>query len=145
VRRTVEELVGGRARVDIPDDLAVQLPPDLPLVQADAICLGQVVRNLLSNARKYGAPPVRLVAEPRGGMVRISVVDSGPGIPAGDEERIFELFERGAGRPPGSPGAGVGLYVCRRLTAAMGGRIWAERPPDGGMAFRVELAAAGED
>lgn len=145
VRHAIDEVLEVRARGDVPDGLSVEIPPGLPLVQADAVCLGQVLRNLLSNARKYGSPPVRLVAEARGPVVRISVSDRGAGIPAGDEERIFELFVRGARRPPGSPGAGVGLYVCRRLTTAMGGRIWAERPPEGGVAFRMELPVAREE
>ncbi|MFN8620415.1 MAG: ATP-binding protein [Chloroflexota bacterium] len=145
VRRTVDGLLAVRSRAELPDELAVDVPAGLPLVQADAVCLGQVLRNLLSNARKYGAPPVRLVARVEDGVVRLSVIDAGPGIPAGDEERIFELFVRGTMRPAGSTGAGVGLYVCRRLMAAMGGRIWAERPADGGMAFHLELPQAARD
>jgi two-component system sensor histidine kinase KdpD len=145
VRRTVDGLLRQRARAELPTDLEVDLPAGLPLVQADAVCLGQVLRNLLSNARKYGAPPVRLSAVTRGDTVRISVVDAGTGIPPGDEERIFELFVRGTMRPLGSPGAGVGLYVCRRLMTAMGGRIWAERPAAVGMAFHLELPTATSD
>jgi two-component system sensor histidine kinase KdpD len=76
--------------------------------------------------------------------VRISVSDAGPGLAPGDEERVFELFVR-AGERPTAPGAGVGLYVCRRLATAMGGRIWAERVDAGGTVFHVELAAAPDD
>jgi two-component system, OmpR family, sensor histidine kinase KdpD len=145
VRRTVEALLAGRAGADIPEGLVVDIPRGLPLVLADAVCLEQVLRNLLSNARKYGGPPVRLTAEACGRVVRISVEDNGPGIPPGEEERIFELFVRGAERRAGSPGAGVGLYVCRRLAAAMGGRIWAERRPTGGTAFRMELSVPARE
>jgi two-component system, OmpR family, sensor histidine kinase KdpD len=70
------------------------------------------------------------------------VADRGPGLPIGEEERVFEKFHRG----PAAPGAGVGLglAICRGIVTAHGGRIWAENQPGGGSIFRLTLPIIGE-
>jgi two-component system sensor histidine kinase KdpD len=72
--------------------------------------------------------------------VEVVVADRGPGLPAGEEERIFEKFVRGAGT---GRGVGLGLAICRAIVAAHGGRIWAENRTGGGAAFRFTLPLGG--
>ncbi len=126
------------ARAEPSIRLEVRRP--LPLVAADVSYLRQLLSNLLSNARKYGGgQPIDVIAEPEGAAVCIRVADRGPGIQPGDEERIFELFYRSPLTSGGRAGAGVGLFVCRRLAEAMEGRVWAEPRAGGGTVFVVEL------
>lgn len=70
----------------------------------------------------------------------MELADRGPGIPPGQEERIFEKFYR-AGQTGG--GVGLGLAICKAIITAHGGRIWAENRPGGGAVFRFTLSAAG--
>jgi signal transduction histidine kinase len=104
---------------------------------ADARRLEQVVANLVENALVYGAAPVEVSARATGGGVCLTVVDSGPGVP---EALVDNLFS-GAGAP-GPARAGVGLFLVRGLTEAMGGRVEYEARPaatGGGSIFRVHL------
>jgi two-component system, OmpR family, sensor histidine kinase KdpD len=142
--QSVEEMVGaalaraeqaggaGRVRVD--------LPADLPLLPCDGTLVEQVLVNLLENALKYSAPgtAVEVSAEGRPAEVVLSVADRGPGVPAGEEEAIFEKFYR-ARAPREADGVGLGLAICRSIVAAHGGRTWAEARPGGGAVFRVAL------
>jgi two-component system, OmpR family, sensor histidine kinase KdpD len=73
--------------------------------------------------------------------VRVDVADRGPGIPPGEEERIFEKFHRG-GKEAGG-GVGLGLTICRGIVTAHGGRIWAENRPGGGAVIHFTLPLAG--
>jgi two-component system, OmpR family, sensor histidine kinase KdpD len=126
------------ARAQPPVRLEVRRP--IPLIAADPSYLRQLLSNLLSNARKYGGgEPVDIIAERDGDVVCIRVADRGQGVPPGDEERIFELFYRSPLTSGGRAGAGVGLFVCRRLAEAMDGRVWAEPRAGGGTVFVVEL------
>ena len=123
-------------------------------VVGDTDLLSQVIQNLVGNAQKYSQPNklVQVSIEPRPGWVRISVTDTGPGIPDSALERIFEKFFRvtldevvpdspgelaaiaathgpaiaGVPDSPRPPGLGLGLYICRQVIAAHRGRIWAE-------------------
>ncbi|HEX9082345.1 MAG TPA: ATP-binding protein, partial [Holophagaceae bacterium] len=118
----------------------VQLPADLPLVPLDGVLMEQVLLNLLDNALKY-APPgsavdVKAWAGPK--SLTLSVTDHGPGIPEGEEERIFEKLARGRGAE-GRPGSGLGLAICRGIVTAHGGRIQAANHPQGGAQFLVTL------
>jgi len=120
------------------------LPPDLPLVSVDDILLEQVFINLLENAAKYTPPgsPIEISATTREGEVTVSVADRGPGIPSGDEQRIFEKFYR-ASQGDAVGGVGLGLTICRGIILAHGGRIWAERRAGGGAVLRFTLPADG--
>ncbi len=127
------------------------MAPGLPTVRADPTYVEQVARNLLGNAAKYGQPggQVRLVLE-RGGdgvgdEVVVRVRDDGPGFPAEETDRLFELFYRSPLTAGQASGAGIGLFVCRRLIEAMGGRIWATNAPDGGAEFGFTLRAFEDD
>jgi two-component system sensor histidine kinase KdpD len=123
--------------------VTTQLPPDLPLVPIDDVLIEQVVVNLLDNALKYTPPesPISIIATATEGTVRVEVADRGPGLPRGEEQRVFEKFYRGpssCGR-----GAGLGLAICEGIIRAHGGRIWAHNLPEGGVAFIFTLPITG--
>ena len=119
----------------------IDIEPGLPTVTADPTYTEQVVRNLLSNAAKYGGTgsTVTILAEPGEGEVIVRVLDNGPGFPAEETNRLFELFYRSPGTAGAASGAGIGLFVCARLISAMGGRIWAAPRGDGGAEFGFAL------
>ncbi len=114
----------------------------LPVVAADPTYVEQVVRNLVSNAAKYGGAgsSVTVVVEAGREEVLARVLDDGPGFPVEERDRLFELFYRSPGTASVASGAGIGLFVCARLIAAMGGRIWALPRPEGGAEFGFALA-----
>jgi len=99
----------------------------LPLVECDAVLVERVLCNLLENAAKYTPPgtPVRIGGAVAGEMVQVFVEDDGPGVPAGQERRIFEKFTRGA-HESATAGVGLGLAVCDAILQAHDGRIWVE-------------------
>jgi signal transduction histidine kinase len=103
----------------------------------------RVLMNLLTNALRHtpsdGAVAVR--AEPVGGAVRVAVEDSGEGLDAEAQARMFEHFWRGD-RSRSSRGAGLGLAIARGLVEAQGGRIWAEDREDGGARVCFTLPAS---
>jgi PAS domain S-box-containing protein len=113
----------------------------LPTASGDAAYVEQVLRNLLSNAAKYGAAagPVRIAAEASEAAVQVTVRDHGPGIATEDLPFVFDLFYRAKSAVRSASGAGIGLFVCRQLVEAMGGQIWARRPDDGGTEFGFTL------
>jgi len=111
------------------------------VVHADRRRLRQVLLNLLANAVKYNAEHGRIdvrVAGPHGGLVRIAVADTGPGIPAADQERIFVPFERATGDEE-IEGTGLGLPITQRLAAAMAGRVELDSRVGRGSTFAVLL------
>jgi two-component system, OmpR family, sensor histidine kinase KdpD len=124
--------------------LKTNLPDDLPLVPIDSILIEQVLVNLLENAAKYTPPQtsIELSAWYEGNDVVVEVADHGPGVPMGDEERIFDKFYRA--RPTTAGGVGLGLTICRTIIEAHGGRIWAANRPDGGAMFRFTLPLNGK-
>ena len=119
----------------------------LPIVFAEETYVEQVVRNLLANAAKYSpeGSQVAIVVDAgdddqRG--VRVRVLDEGIGIDSAEPDRLFELFYRAPVATRHAAGAGIGLFVCRELVAAMGGRIWAAAREAGGAEFGFMLPAA---
>jgi len=113
------------------------------MVLADRDRIGQVLRNLLCNAAKY-SPDGSLIslraASAGDGRVRIEVADRGPGIRPDDLERIFERFGRGRnGRDGGVSGAGLGLYISRRIVRAHGSDLTVRSRPGAGSVFAFEL------
>lgn len=113
-------------------------------VRADARRIGQVLSNLLSNAVKFTPPGGRIqcaVAE-RGGLVEVSVADSGVGIAADQLVRVFERFYK-TDPARTTSGTGLGLAICKHVVRAHGGTIWAESPGTGlGATFSFTLQAA---
>jgi two-component system sensor histidine kinase KdpD len=124
--------------------IKTQIPPDLPLVPIDEVLIEQVLLNLLDNAIKYApsASPIELSARALPDEVLVEVADRGPGIPPGDEQRIFEKFYRA--RPAVAAGIGLGLTICRGIVEAHGGRIWADNREGGGAVFSFTLPLDGQ-
>jgi PAS domain S-box-containing protein len=122
------------------------VPPELPIVAADDEYLAQIMRNLLSNAAKYAGPgaTVDVSVEAEGPEVKILVRDNGPGITASGTDELFNLYFRSP-EAAATPGAGIGLFVCRQLALAMGGRIWARSLPEGGAEFGLALPVYADD
>lgn len=120
-------------------DVRVELPPDLPLLELDAVLLERVFCNLLENAAKY-APQgaIEISARRQASYVEVSVCDHGPGVPTGAEELVFGLFERGAPEGNGS-GVGLGLAICRAIVEAHLGSIRVENRSGGGACFLFAL------
>ena len=112
---------------------ALDIASGLPTVSADPTYVEQVIRNLLSNAAKYSGAgsTVTVAVAMRDDEVVTRVLDDGPGFASDEASHLFELFYRSPGTAGTAGGAGIGLFVCARLIAAMGGRIWAS-PGDGG-------------
>lgn len=123
----------------------LEAPAVLPLVLGEEAYVEQVVRNFLSNAAKYSpsGTTVRVVVTGEAGGVAVRVSDQGPGLPEGPPERLFEAFYRAPDAIGNTPGAGIGLFVCRQLVQAMGGRVWATAAPlPGGAEFGFWLPGA---
>lgn len=99
-------------------------------VLADREQVARVLTNLLHNAIKFtpAGGRIEIGAQPDGEWVRVTVTDTGPGIPSADRERIFERFYR-ADRARRSGGTGLGLAIAKHIVEAHGGRIWAGDPP----------------
>jgi signal transduction histidine kinase len=110
--------VGDTVELDIPDDLAAIVDP---------LVLDRVVSNLVANAVRYGAPPIRIVAQQRDRHLRVAVEDAGPGIPEELEGKIFDRFARGGG----DTGHGLGLAIARAYAQAHGGDLVYDHRPNG--------------
>jgi signal transduction histidine kinase len=125
----------------------ITLAADLLPVRGELTYVEQVLRNLVGNAAKYGPPegPIRIAGSVVGDFAEIQVLDAGPGIPADDLERVFELFFRSRETAARVSGAGIGLFVCRQLVELMGGRIWARRREGGGSEFGFTLPLEADD
>lgn len=114
-------------------------------VRCDRDAIVRVLTNLLDNARKY-APEgahVHVAIDPEGDAVRFSVTDEGPGIPEEERDEVFERFRRLDGGSA-KPGTGLGLYICRGLVEAHGGRIRVDDGAQGGAEFSFTLPRAAE-
>ena len=130
------------------DRISVDVPLELPTVRGDAGRIGRILSKLVDNAVKHSRAggPVRIEARVKGQAVLIAVEDSGPGIPAAEHERIFERFyqvDQSSTRAVG--GAGLGLYICRRLAESTGGRIWLQHSHSRGSRFCLALGAAAPE
>jgi two-component system sensor histidine kinase KdpD len=140
----LEEVVGGAlagltSRL-VNHPVGVKLPQDLPLVEIDSMLIERVFANLLENAVKYTPPGslIEIIAVNAQKELLVTVVDHGLGIPAGEEQRIFEKFHR-VDAEGNKGGAGLGLTICRSIVEAHGGRIWADNSASGGAAFHFAL------
>lgn len=141
-----EELVGAaieRCKRQLADHrVQTRLDAQLPLLHVDGVLIEKVLVNLLENAAKYtpAGTPVTIVGENAPGSVVLRVEDEGPGLPAGDEERVFDKFYR-ADREGAVTGSGLGLSICRAIAQMHGGSIKAANRASGGAAFTMTLPA----
>jgi signal transduction histidine kinase len=113
--------------------LILEVPPGLPHPPAAVAQLERVIANLLDNALSYTPNGGRIVvaAQEKEGEIWVSVTDTGPGVPPEHRELIFERFTRVPGAQGRRRGFGLGLYYCRQVLQAHGGRIWVESGPQG--------------
>jgi signal transduction histidine kinase len=114
------------------------------MVQADHTYLRLVLENLISNALKFSLPRNKIkVSVTMNEQVQIRVRDFGPGINVKEEALLFKKFSRLSTRPTGNEdSSGLGLSLVKRYMELMNGRVWFERPADGGAVFAIELARA---
>jgi signal transduction histidine kinase len=127
------------------DGVRIVLAADagVDVVEGDERRVRQVVFNLLSNAVKFtpAGGAVNVSAAQVNGEVRVAVADTGPGIPADDQERIFEEFQQTGVGIEQHEGTGLGLALSRRLVELHGGRIWVDSEPGKGSTFVFTLPA----
>jgi two-component system sensor histidine kinase KdpD len=125
--------------------VVVDLAPDLPMLNLDVVLFEQVLVNLLDNAAKYAPASSTVTVEGRrgeGGVV-LEVLDEGPGLAPGDEERVFEKFYRASEGDRQRAGTGLGLAICRGFVEALGGTIRAaNRAGRPGAVFAVAFPEA---
>jgi signal transduction histidine kinase len=149
--RPVVESVADASRTLAEDTglrLDVEVPETVPPVLADEAAFRRVVQNLVGNAIKYGAggSVVRISASATGREVRLAVIDGGMGIPAAEQERIFEPFYRVPEVVAAQiQGAGLGLSLVKRIVESHGGRITVRSAPGQGSEFTVHLPAAAAE
>ncbi len=126
-------------------ELRIEAPDDLPAVEADPERVAQVVRNLVDNALRHTPAGGQVVVRAQRhteapGYVRISVCDTGSGIPAEQLPHVFDRFWRAdPSRSREHGGSGLGLAVARQLVEAQGGQIWVESEPGYGSQFHFTL------
>jgi two-component system sensor histidine kinase KdpD len=119
-----------------------KIPPGLPLVKMDFVLMQQVLINLLVNAAMHTprGTPVEIVARINDRHLYLEVADSGPGLPPGQLERIFDLFHRAPAAKPG--GTGLGLAIVKGFVEVQGGRVMAANRPGGGAVFTICMPAS---
>ncbi|WP_165937957.1 ATP-binding protein [Methylobacterium segetis] len=139
----IEQVVAAAASLAHAKNLALttEVAEGLPVGQGDERRLTQVLMNLVGNAIKFTeSGEVRVAAKAAGGWFTVSVTDTGPGIAAADQGRIFDEFQQidsSSTRKQG--GTGLGLSIARKLVLLHGGRIDVESEPGRGAVFRVHL------
>ncbi|MFA7346396.1 MAG: sensor histidine kinase KdpD [Desulfurivibrionaceae bacterium] len=143
----IEELIGCALSVLDPRlgkrEIAVRLPPDLPLVMLDMGCMIQVLVNLLDNSLKYSPQdqPIGINARTDREWLVMEIIDHGPGVAEADLERIFDKFHR-VPATEGARGTGLGLSICKGFVQAHGGKISAAITPGGGLTVTIRLPLA---
>jgi CheY-like chemotaxis protein len=122
------------------------IQPDLPAVTADTDRIIQVVINLISNAVKFtDAGSVTCRARLQGPEIVVSVIDTGVGITASDQPKVFERFKQVGDTLTDKPkGTGLGLPICREIVEHHGGRVWVESEPGKGSTFSFSLPLTAE-
>ncbi|SCB87551.1 two-component system sensor histidine kinase KdpD [Kosakonia oryziphila] len=141
---TLEEVVGSALRTLEPGlggrHIKLALPDPLMLVHVDGPLFERVLINLLENAVKYAGQraEIGITAHDTPQQLMLDVWDNGPGIPAGQEQAIFDKFARGT-KESAIPGVGLGLAICQAIVEVHGGTISARNRPQGGALFCVTL------
>ncbi|EPO9397112.1 DUF4118 domain-containing protein [Salmonella enterica subsp. enterica serovar Dublin] len=140
---TLEEVVGSALQMLEPGllhPITLSLPQQLTLIHVDGPLFERVLINLLENAVKYAGPQasIGIDAAVKDDRLQLDVWDNGPGIPAGQEQKIFDKFARG-NKESAVPGVGLGLAICHAIVEVHGGTLTAYNRPQGGACFRVTL------
>ena len=142
----LEEIVGsalGRLRRDLETHkVRVDIPEDFPLLELDGILMEQAFFNLLENAARYtpAGTEIGIRARVEGDHAVLSIADTGPGLPLGTENQVFEKFFRGTVSPAdGRRGVGLGLAICQAIIRVHGGHVLAHNRPRGGAEFVISL------
>jgi signal transduction histidine kinase len=120
----------------------LDFPPDFPCLPGDEERLRQVLDNLVSNAIKYSPSggEIRVGGWSDGAYATVYVADQGIGIPAGEQGKLFQRFYRvDSSLRRSTQGAGLGLYLCKSIVEAHGGRIWLRSEPGKGTTVFVAL------
>jgi two-component system, OmpR family, sensor histidine kinase KdpD len=132
------KMSASRLRLDIPD----RLPP----LYVDFDLIGQAMKQLLDNADRYSPPGSAIAVSARlaSDSVVVSVADSGPGVKADEQSRIFDKFYRGMHSSRFREGTGMGLSIAKGIVEAHGGKITVSAGPEGGSVFSVQLPLSPE-
>ncbi len=105
------------------------------------LSIEELITNLLANAIKYSDQDsvVNLIVKAGQKQVRVEIKDEGPGIPANEQELVFEEFYRGSNTRASSKGTGLGLAISKKIVQTHGGRIWVESSEGAGSKFCFTL------
>lgn len=137
IRERVDEVVAAAA-AGSPEDVVIEIPRDVEAV-ADPEAFDRILSNLLTNALRYGAPPVTIRAERTDSHLRVSVEDCGPGVPADFVPDLFERFARAGVTNDRTPGTGLGLAIARSYARTNGGDLLYEQANPHGARFLFVL------
>lgn len=122
-------------------NIHVNVKNKIDSLDMDESRMQQVVRNIISNAVKFSKEQsdINVIVEQLQNYVQLRVYDTGPGIPEGEMENVFDKFIQSTRTKTGAGGTGLGLSICREIVNQHSGVIWAENNPDGGAIFIVNL------
>ena len=137
VNQAIERAAGSLDEVLV----EIELPENLPKLRVDPARAEEVLINLLDNAARFSPKdqPIKIKGEVLTNLLKLTIIDRGPGIPDESLNRVFEKYVREDRK---TEGAGLGLYISRKIVEAHGGRIWVNSPTDGissGAAFSFTL------
>ena len=144
----VQETIQEQRMINPTRSILVEMPSEEAVpIEADAVRIGQVVANYLTNALKYSTvdKPVTVSLEMEGPVARVSVQDEGPGLPPVEQERIWERFHRVRGvevQTGSGIGLGLGLYISKTIITWHGGRVGVDSTPGQGSTFWFTLPLA---
>ena len=140
VRECLEEIVHTVSPLEsVP--IGIDVDPNLE-AEVDAHALDRIVSNLILNACRYGAPPVMVSAAQEGELLRVTVQDRGPGVPAEFVPLLFDRFARSAASASSSPGTGLGLAIARSYARAHSGEVSYRPAASSGAVFELTLPTA---
>jgi signal transduction histidine kinase len=139
IRERLEEIVNAASLEAVP--IGIEVDPELE-VEVDGHALDRIVTNLLANACRYGAPPVMVSAAQVGELLRVTVQDHGPGVPAEFVPLLFDRFARSAASASSVPGTGLGLAIARSYARAHSGEVSYRPATSSGSVFELTLPTA---
>ena len=149
MREVIEDSVSATSQLfkENEIELALDLPPAVPVISADRDRLMQVMLNLLSNAAKFcrtdGSGRVRIALRRLPDALQVDVADNGIGISEADQKVIFEKFRQVGDTLTAKPqGSGLGLPICRQIIGHFGGKLWVRSRPGAGATFSFTIPIA---